>query len=204
MKRFFRGWVWVALVAVLVVVADQLSKNWIRSNIPLNSALVPFPGLEPYFRLVHWNNTGAAFGILQGQGGIFVVIAVVVIVGVLMYLRQLPSDQWAVKLCLGLMLGGAVGNLVDRLQFSGQVTDFLLFSLPVGGRVFEWPAFNVADSCIVVGVILMAFLLLREENQRPAEPVVAEDAGTRERGDVETPGSPAAEEKQDSGYEARV
>jgi signal peptidase II len=190
LKRVFRGWGLVALVAAVVVLADQLSKNWIRNNIPLNSALAPFAGFESWFRLVHWNNTGAAFGIMQGQGGIFVVIAVVVIVAVLIYLRQLPADEWAVKFCLGLMLGGAIGNLIDRLRF-GQVTDFLLFMLPMRGRVLEWPAFNVADSCIVVGVILLAFLLLREDKSSPASPEP-----------VEKPATPG--EEQQDGYEPQV
>jgi signal peptidase II len=180
LKRFFHGWAWVPLIAALVVVADQFSKNWIRTNIPLNGAKAPFPALEPWFKLVHWNNTGAAFGILQGQGGLFVVIAVVVIVAVLVYLRHLPASDWPIKLALGLQLGGAIGNLIDRLRF-GPVTDFLLLSLPLNDRVLQWPAFNVADSCIVVGVILLALLLLREEQQRTtsAEAKVGQEASAQ-------------------------
>ncbi len=164
MKRFLQTWAWVPLVAVLVVAVDQWTKTWIRTNIPYAGVLVPFPALEPWFKIVHWNNTGAAFGILQGQGSLFIGIAIVVIVAVLVYLRYLPANQWAVRLCLGLQLGGAVGNLIDRIQL-GHVTDFLLLTLPLNGRVLQWPAFNVADSCIVVGVILLAILLLREEQQ---------------------------------------
>jgi signal peptidase II len=121
--------------------------------------------LEPFFKIVHLTNTGAAFGLLQGQGGLFVMIALVVIAAVLVYSRYLPVDNWGVRLALALQLGGAIGNVIDRLQW-GRVTDFLLLSLPLRGRVFEWPAFNVADSCIVVGVILMAVLLIRADNQR--------------------------------------
>ncbi len=168
MKRFLT-WFWVPLLAALVIVFDQWTKNWIRANIPLNGVLVPVPALDPYLRLVHWNNTGAAFGLFQGQANIFIAIAVIVIVVVLIYLRQLPAEQWAVRLCLGFQLGGAAGNLIDRLRFGGKVTDFVLLSLPVGGRELQWPAFNVADSSIVVGVLLLAFLLLREERQRPPE-----------------------------------
>jgi signal peptidase II len=165
LKRFIQGWGWVPLVAILMVVVDQISKNWIRANVAPNSYIVPIPALEPWFKIVHWNNTGAAFGIMQGQGGIFIVIAVVVIVAALVYLRYLPAGTWLIKLCLALQLGGAAGNLIDRIQF-GQVTDFVLLTLPVNGRVLQWPAFNVADSSIVVGVILLAFLLLREDGQR--------------------------------------
>jgi signal peptidase II len=170
LKRIFRGWFWVPLVAAVLVAADLWTKNWIRATLPLNGVLVPIPALEPWLKFVHWNNTGAAFGILRGQGTIFIGIALVVIVIVLIYLRQLPADRWAVRLCLALQLGGAIGNLIDRLRFNGQVTDFVLLSLPVRDRVLEWPAFNVADSSIVVGVLLLAFLLLREDSQRAATP----------------------------------
>lgn len=163
MKKAIRQWSVVPLVALLVVVVDQWSKHLIVTNIPLGGAYVPFPALEPYFKLVHWPNTGAAFGLFQGQGSLFVVIAVVVIVAVLIYARYLPTDSTAVKICLGLQLGGAIGNnLFDRLRL-GHVTDFLLFTLPVGDRVYMWPAWNVADASIVVGTIVLAVLLLRTE-----------------------------------------
>jgi signal peptidase II len=64
------------------------------------------------------------------------------------------------------MLGGAIGNLIDRLQHQGQVTDFLLFTLPVGNRIYQWPAFNVADSSLVVGTILLGLLLLQAERTK--------------------------------------
>jgi signal peptidase II len=167
LKRSFVSWAVVPLVALVVVVLDQWTKSLIKANIPLNGSYAPFPALQPYFNLVHWPNTGAAFGLLQGQGSLFVVIALVVIGAVLVYARYLPTDSWAVKLCLGLQLGGAIGNnLIDRVT-QGHVTDFLLFTLPIGGRVFMWPAWNVADGCIVVGTILLVILLLRAEGQKP-------------------------------------
>jgi signal peptidase II len=168
LKKSLLQWAIVPLVATLVVIVDQWSKSLIEKNIPLGGSYTPFPKLEPYFNLVHWSNTGAAFGLLQGQGSLFVVIAVVVIVAGLVYARYLPADSWAVKVCLGLQLGGAIGNnLFDRVQL-GHVTDFLLFTLPVGGRVYMWPAWNVADASIVVGTILLVILLLRSEG-KPAE-----------------------------------
>ncbi len=189
MKRFFQWWGWVPLVAILVVIADQVSKNWIRVNVPPNSYIVPISALEPWFKIVHWNNTGAAFGILQGQGGIFIVIAIVVIVAALVYLRYLPAGTWLIKLCLALQLGGAAGNLIDRIQF-GQVTDFVLLTLPVKGRVLQWPAFNVADSSIVVGVILLALLLLREDGRR------GEQAAGQPPEGAGPAGGPTVEEQQ--------
>ena len=95
----------VPLVALIVVLLDQWSKRLIKANIPLGGSLTPFPNLKPYFNLVHWPNTGAAFGLLQGQGILFVVIAVVVIVAVMVYARVLPADNLGVKICLGLQSG---------------------------------------------------------------------------------------------------
>jgi signal peptidase II len=165
-KSGWARWAVTVVVAIVVVVLDQWSKNLIEQNIPLGGSLAPFPALEPWFTLVHWTNTGAAFGLLRGQAPLFVAIALVVIVVVLIYSRQLPANSWAVRICLGLMLGGATGNLIDRLHQGGQVTDFLLFSLPVGDRVYSWPAWNVADACIVVGTILLGILLLRSEHAK--------------------------------------
>jgi signal peptidase II len=165
----FRRWAALPIIALIVVALDQVTKSWIEANIPLGGSLAPWPALAPYFRLVHLTNTGAAFGLLRGQGSLFAVIAAVVIVAVLVYARYLPADNQFVRLCLGLQLGGAAGNLIDRLQH-GQVTDFLLFSLPVRGRVLEWPSFNVADSCIVIGVAVLAFFLLRNERTEVSSP----------------------------------
>jgi signal peptidase II len=160
----------VPLVAALVVVLDQWSKGLIERTIPFGGSLTPFPALKPWFNLVHWGNTGAAFGLLQGQGSLFVVIALVVIVALLIYSRQLPTDSWAVRVCLGLQLGGAVSNnLLDRVQL-GHVTDFLLFTLPVGNRVYEWPAWNIADASIVVGTIGLGIILLWGERNRTEAP----------------------------------
>jgi len=172
LKKSSLQWAVVPLVAIIVVVVDQWSKSLIKKNIPLGGSYTPFPKLEAYFNLVHWPNTGAAFGLLQGQGSLFVVIAVVVIVAVLVYARFLPGDSLGVKLCLGLQLGGAIGNnLIDRVRL-GHVTDFLLFTLPVGGRVYMWPAWNVADASIVVGTIGLVILLLKAEGQKTAAPAV--------------------------------
>jgi signal peptidase II len=162
LKRVLRNWGWLPLIAAAVVIVDQLTKGWVEDNIPVGGQWVPFPALEPYFKLVHFTNTGAAFGLLRGQGGLFAMIALVVIVVVLIYSRYLPTDSWGVRLCLALALGGAAGNLIDRIEL-GQVTDFVLLSLPLRDRVLDWPAFNVADSSIVVGVIVLALLLMRSE-----------------------------------------
>ncbi len=168
-------WLWVVVIAVVVVALDQWTKNLIEARIPLWQGYPPFPNLAQYFNLVHYQNSGAAFGLLRGQAGLFVVVAAVVIVIIVIYSRYLAYDNVWMRLALGLMLGGAIGNLIDRLTQGGHVTDFLLFSVPVGGRLYQWPAWNVADASIVVGTILLAILLLRMEAK--AEKAKAAGAG---------------------------
>jgi len=140
------------LTALLIVVADQLSKIWIRTNLAVGQSLpeVGFP------RLTHISNTGAAFGLFQGQTFPLIIVALVGVAVLLFYAflfyRRFPLlDNWSAWTGLGLVLGGTVGNLIDRLRF-GYVTDFIDFGF--------WPAFNLADSTIVVGVIIFAYSLL--------------------------------------------
>ncbi len=166
MKPSLTRWAVVPLIATVIVAFDQWTKGLVEANIPLWDGFAPFPSLASYFQIVHWTNTGSAFGLFRGQSSMFVAIALVVIVVVLIYARQLPADNWGVRLCLGIQLGGTAGNLVDRLQHAGQVTDFLLFTLPVGDKVYMWPAWNVADASIVVSVILLALVLLRMEGKK--------------------------------------
>jgi signal peptidase II len=141
------------LIALLVVAADQLSKVWIRSNLLVGQSLFE----AGFFRIIHVNNTGAAFGLFQGQSFLLTIVALVGITVLLVYVlviyRKFPLlDNRLGRSTLGLVLGGAVGNLVDRLRF-GYVTDFISVGL--------WPAFNIADSAITVGVILFAYSFLR-------------------------------------------
>jgi len=103
------------------------------------------------------------------MGGTLAMTALIIIVLVMIFSRQIPLDNWGVRLCLAMILGGAIGNQIDRLRV-GHVTDFLLFQAPLGDRMAQFPAFNVADSCITMGVILMALLLLRAEGQRAEQP----------------------------------
>ena len=140
-----------SLTAVLIVTADQISKSWIRTNLAIGQSL-PEVG---FLRLTHINNTGAAFGLFQGPNLPLTVIALVgvavlLVCAVLIYRRSPFLDNRLAWVSLGLVLGGTVGNLLDRLRL-GYVTDFIDFGF--------WPAFNIADSAIVVGAIIFAFSL---------------------------------------------
>jgi signal peptidase II len=143
------------LAALLVVVADQLSKLWIRSNLAVGQSLFELG----FFEIIRVPpNTGAAFGLFQGQSSVLTIVSLVAIVAILCYAlfiyRRLPLlDNMPNRIAIGLILGGTVGNLIDRLRFGG-VTDFI----SVGSW---WPAFNIADSAVTVGVIIFACSLLR-------------------------------------------
>ncbi|TET25337.1 MAG: signal peptidase II [Dehalococcoidia bacterium] len=142
---------WIAvfsLTASLVVAADQLTKMWIRANLAVGQSL-PETGLP---QLTHVHNTGAAFGLFSGQNFLLIIVALIgialLLVGaVFIYRRPHFLNNRLAYLSLGLILGGTVGNLIDRLRL-GYVTDFIDFGF--------WPAFNIADSAIVVGVIIFA------------------------------------------------
>jgi signal peptidase II len=141
-------------VAAIVVVADQFTKSWILDNFALHESRTIIPG---FFNLTSIRNTGAAFGLLAGSNGawrpwFFGAIAVAALVSIAFLFNHYSRKGRIFVFSLACIAGGAVGNLIDRVRF-GSVVDFLDFYI---GR-YHWPAFNVADSAIVVGVGL--FLL---------------------------------------------
>jgi len=141
------------LVALLVLVADQLSKLWVRETLLLGESL-PQEGI---LRLTHVNNMGIIFGLPVHQTFPLILTIGVVLIALFLYYRYAPFHSRLIKIALGLFIGGSLGNLVDRLRF-GYVTDFI--DLRLWGN-FHWPAFNLADFAMVMGAILFAYLLLR-------------------------------------------
>ena len=141
------------LTAFLMVYADQITKLWIRSNLDIGQSLFEV-GI---FQIIRFPpNTGAAFGLFQGQSFALTIVSLVGIAFLLFYAlfiyRRYPLlDNRLSRSALGLILGGTIGNLIDRLRFGG-VTDFI--------SIGWWPAFNLADSAVVVGVILFVYSLL--------------------------------------------
>jgi signal peptidase II len=151
------------------LVLDQLTKRWIERNLPIGESIVPFPALSDLFSITHFTNTGAAFGLFRDQGILFVIIAIVVVVAIIVYSRYLPHDQRLVQIALGLQLGGALGNnLIDRPR-QGYVTDFIYFHF--------WPAFNIADMAIVVGVFLLAWALWQDSRKGSRESAAEDSSG---------------------------
>jgi signal peptidase II len=144
------------LTALLVVVADQLSKLWIRSY-PEGETIFQVG----FFRIIHVQNTGAAFGLFRGQAFAlaiisFVGVAVLLLYALLFYRRSPLLDSILSRIAIGLILGGVIGNLIDRIRYLlhqlGGISDFISIGI--------WPAFNIADSAVVVGVIIFAYSLL--------------------------------------------
>lgn len=156
-----RTWI-ILLVAAFVIPLDQWTKELVRDNIEKFHYIIPIPALGEYFVFEHVDNHGAAFGILQGAGNVFILIAAVVTVGVLYYaIRHLPDDQRLIRILLGFQVGGALGNVIDRIM-QGYVTDFVKVGIP---GVYYWPNFNIADSAIVCSVIALAVVILYQDIQ---------------------------------------
>ncbi len=150
----------IALVAAVIILADQYTKRWVRGAIPVNTSYMPVAWLEPIVTLTHVENHGAAFGLFQGLGGTFAIVAVVVVAGIAWYVWRYPQLPCLAVTSFGLMAGGALGNLIDRLFRDGVVTDFV--------DLRWWPVFNVADSCLVIGAILLTVYTLFIEGRTKA------------------------------------
>jgi signal peptidase II len=155
----------LALVSGPILALDLATKAWVLANLPLGGGFTVIPG---FFDITHVHNPGGAFGFLAGLGAevrmlLFVAVALAAIALVLVFYWQTPTAERATAFGLALVLGGAVGNLVDRLRF-GVVVDFL----DVYAGELHWPAFNVADSAITVGVVLIAVRMLLQK-EPPAE-----------------------------------
>jgi signal peptidase II len=142
--------------ALIVFILDQVSKWFIVRRIPLGEER---PVLGDFFILTSHRNRGAAFGILQNQRWFFIVITLIVVIGILWYMRRTIRERKVLlSFALSLLLGGAIGNFIDRALF-GEVVDFLQFtfdfSLLSKAIYYIYPIFNLADSAIVIGVILI-------------------------------------------------
>jgi signal peptidase II len=134
-------------VVALVVVLDQLSKLWIRANSPRIELL---PG---FLDLIYVENYGSAFGLFANQTFLIIAISLVSLLIILLFLRHLSPATILSMVSIALILGGAIGNLIDRLRF-GYVTDFIDIHLQ---NLFHWPAFNIADAAITVGILTLLF-----------------------------------------------
>jgi signal peptidase II len=150
----------IGLLAVLVIGLDQLTKAILVSCLSPNRERVVIPG---FFRLVHWGNTGAAWSLFSGNNFLLASLAAIAVVVLFVSRRHFDSHTLLGQLAFGLIFGGIVGNLIDRIH-AHHVIDFLYFYLRQrDGSELGFPAFNVADSAICTGVGLIFLLTWRSE-----------------------------------------
>jgi signal peptidase II len=160
MKRKY----WVLLIFCFgILFLDQLTKSMIVQRLPLYQRVEVIPG---FFNIIHVRNTGGAFGIFGGEKGglgsiLFVVVSVIAVGAIIFFFIKIRETERTLALSFSLVLSGAMGNLIDRLRY-GEVVDFLDFHL----STYHWPAFNVADSAICIGIGLMALELLIRDRKR--------------------------------------
>ena len=155
MKRKY----WLLLIFFIgILVLDQWTKSMVVQKLPLYQRVEV---IRSFFNLTHVRNTGGAFGIFGGEKGglgsiLFVVVSLVAVGAIVFLFVKIKENEKTLALSFSLILSGAVGNLIDRLRY-GEVVDFLDFHLSTS----HWPAFNVADSAICIGIGLMALELLK-------------------------------------------
>jgi len=165
LNRYVKDYLILLGISGSVIALDQWTKWLVRENLPFQGTWLPewLGWLSPYARVVHWYNSGAAFGMFQNGNMVFTMLAFIVIVAIIYYYPHVESEDWTLKLAMGLQLAGAAGNLIDRLMM-GKVTDFI--------SIGTFPVFNVADSSISVGVavlLLGVWMKERAEKKKTSE-----------------------------------
>lgn len=148
------SYIYLFSIALPIIALDQWTKYLVRTNLTYGQAWSYLPEFKLYFRILHWQNTGAAFGSFQ-NGNLYIIVLAFVVTGlIIFYFPQVPKEDWALRMALSLQMSGAIGNLLDRLQF-GYVIDFI--------SVGNFPVWNVADMAISGGVaVLVVGVLLVE------------------------------------------
>lgn len=157
-QRYWREYLTLISISGIIIVLDQTTKSIIRANLALGETWAPWVWVEPYARIVHVKNTGAAFGMLQSFGDVFMILAIIVALAILYYYPQVPRQDRLLRLAMGMQFGGAIGNLIDRLTI-GWVTDFISLG--------NFPVFNVADASISIGVAILLLGTWWKERHQP-------------------------------------
>jgi signal peptidase II len=158
LKKLITTYGMMAIIATVLIAIDQFTKYLIRTNLEFGQIWMPWKWLEPYARIIHINNTGAAFGLFKGANSIFMVLAVIVSLVIIYYYPSISRKDWVIRVALSMQLAGALGNLIDRVIF-GRVTDFI--------SVGTFPVWNVADASITVGVaVLLIGMWIQERRDK--------------------------------------
>lgn len=164
---------WILLISIVagVLALDQITKQAVITTLRLGESRQPLPFLFPYFQITRSENTGAAFGFLAHAGDVFLVIALLVSAAIVVFYGRLPDYATLTRVGMGLVVGGALGNAVDRIQH-GAVVDFIHYQLP--GVVSN--VSNLADHAIVLGVILIFIDSWRIERRQKHATVESEES----------------------------
>jgi signal peptidase II len=148
---------WVVSIAAAITALDQLTKLLVVRYLGETEARIVIPG---FFNLVHWRNTGAAWGMFQGWNWVLAGVSIITVLAIWFFRHTLQLDRPVARVALGLITGGIIGNFIDRVRV-GSVIDFLDFYW----QDWRWPAFNVADSAICIGVGLYIIATWRSESK---------------------------------------
>jgi len=146
LKDKLKSYLFLFPVSLSLIGLDQWTKSIVRANLALGESWAPWDWISPYARFVHWYNTGVAFGMFQNNNILFAVLVSIIALIIIFYYPSLTQGDWFLKVALSMQLGGAVGNLIDRLTI-GHVTDFI--------SVGKFAVFNIADASVTVGVAIM-------------------------------------------------
>jgi signal peptidase II len=142
--------------AGVIIFLDQLTKSLVVKNIPFLGTWLPENLIQfhQHFRIVHWRNSGAAFGIFSDGNTFFLILAVLASIFIISFYPMIAKEEWSLRLAMIFQLGGALGNMIDRIRY-GYVIDFI--------SVKNFPVFNIADSCISIGVAILLLGILIQE-----------------------------------------
>ena len=181
MKKALKSYSVLIPIAGLLIALDQWTKSIVRQNLNLGEMWMPLEWLSPFARIVHWYNTGVAFGMFQDKNFLFSILALAISVFLIIFYPKLTEDDWFLRIALGMQLGGSLGNLIDRLGMNqgwsvgnlidririGHVTDFI--------SIGNFPVFNIADASISVGVAVMIVGLWLEDRKEKQKKKVLEE-----------------------------
>ncbi len=157
-KGRLKAYLFMFLIAAAVFVLDQATKYWIRTHLALRETITPIPALAGFFRIIHWKNTGIAFGLFQGNGWILTTVGIIIVIGIILFSAQVVNGPVFWRVAMALELGGALGNLADRINPElGYVVDFIWIG--------DFPVFNLADAAIVIGAFILVIGMWRQDEQ---------------------------------------
>jgi signal peptidase II len=179
LKKYVYDYLFLFSIAGVLILLDQWTKSLVRANLDMSEIYRPELWISQYVRIVHWTNYGAAFGIFQNFSTVFAVLSSIVSLLIIYYFPQTSHEDFFVRLAMGILLGGAVGNLIDRLT-RGYVTDFV--------SVGTFPVFNVADASISTGVAVLFVGMWLQDRQKARQQAAALQAAEGTTAGEEPPG----------------